>query len=42
MDAKSLKDHFRQSGRSVALREELRIELAENLIVGIQQEEEAK
>ena len=42
VDAKSLKDHFRQSGRSVALREELRIELAENLIVGIQQEEEAK
>ena len=42
VDAKSLKDHFRQSGRSVALREELRIELAEDLLVGIKQEEEAK
>ena len=35
MDFKSLKDHFRQSGRIVGLREELRIDTAADYIVGI-------
>ncbi|MCK9182219.1 MAG: trigger factor [Fibrobacteraceae bacterium] len=35
VDFKSLKDHFRQSGRTVALRDELRIEAAADYIVGI-------
>lgn len=35
VDYKSLKDHFRQSGRIVGLREELRIDTAADYIVGI-------
>lgn len=42
VEAQDLKNHFRQSGRIVALRDELRIGLAEDLIVGIKHEDSAK
>lgn len=42
VDFDSLKNHFRQSGQIVSLRDELRIEIASDLLVGIKQEEAAK
>ena len=42
VDAKTLKDHFRQSGRTVAIRDELRVEMASDLLVGIKHEDAAK
>ncbi len=42
IEAQELKNHFRQSGRIVALRDELRVGLAEDLIVGIKHEDSAK
>ncbi len=42
VEAPALKDHFRQSGRTVALRDELRVEMASDLLVGIKHEEAAK
>lgn len=38
VDFESLKAHFRQSGQIVSLRDELRVELASDLLVGIKQE----
>jgi trigger factor len=42
VDGKTLKEHFRQTGRMVGIREELRIGMAADLIVGIKSEEAAK
>lgn len=42
IDPAELKNHFRKSGRTIAIRDELRVELAEDLIVGIKHEEQAK
>ena len=42
VETPTLKDHFRQSGRTVALRNELRVEMASDLLVGIKHEEAAK